>query len=90
MPIPFLIKTANSPLERLQRTKEGQGSQSRPIHVDNPGFKDQWDRMRNSFLDSGSGKVQQTSAFTMRAIRLVIAPLHPIDQRQFQLLGPMP
>lgn len=93
MPIPFSIKTANSPLERLLRTKEGQGSQSRPIRVDNQGV--QRSMGPHAQLTSGltireSGKVQQTSAFTMRAIRLVIALLHPSDQRQFQLLGPMP
>ena len=54
------------------------------------GVKDQLDRMLNSLRASRSGQVLQTSVFTMRAICLVIAPLYPIDQRQFQFLGPMP
>ena len=70
--------------------KKGRGLKADRFVLTTRRFKDQWDRMLNSLRASRSGKVQQTSAFTMRAIRLVIAPLHPSDQHQFQLLGPMP
>jgi hypothetical protein len=70
--------------------KKGRGLKADRFVLTTRGFKDQWDRMLNSLRASRSGKVQQTLAFTMRAIRLVIALLHPSDQRQFQLLGPMP
>ena len=39
MTTPFSIKTDGSPLERSLRTKEGHGSQSRPIRVDNQGVQ---------------------------------------------------
>jgi hypothetical protein len=54
-------------------------------------FKDQMALMLTSFPASHAINIQQTSApFTMRAIGLMIAFLHPSDQRHFQLARPVP